>query len=183
MASAITAKCPYCGENFDRIHEGCYKIPQGKRFRYAHINCFEQLEDKPQDAIYVEPVEEIDRTKVTDYIQEIFGDNAKWSSIGRTITSYLNKGYNIDGIYNALYYWYTIKGNSIDKARGNISIVEYVYEDAKKYFTELEQITEINEKKEVKASQEEIVKIKYNPPKRQIKCYLGKEMEVGDIEF
>ena len=189
MAQNVSVKCIYCGEKFDRVHQGCYRIPRGKSFRHSHISCFEQQENKPEGAIYIEPIKEEEvknnRLKITDYVQEVFGDEANWANIGKQITSFLNKGYTVDGIYNALYYWYNIKGNSIEKAHGTISIVDYIYNDAQKYFKELEQIKEVNIKAtmEIKETNEEIVKLKYSPPKRQVKCYLGKEIGVEDIEF
>ena len=33
-----------------------------------------------------------------------------------------------------LYWWYEIKGNSIDLAQGGIGIIPFIYEDALKYY-------------------------------------------------
>lgn len=56
-----------------------------------------------------------------------------------------NKNYTYSGIRKSLQYFFEIKENSIERAKGSLGIVPYVYEDAKKYWHNLNNIKQINE--------------------------------------
>ena len=58
-----------------------------------------------------------------------------------------------------LYWWYEIKGNSIENAQGGIGIIPYIYEDALKYYYSLYLAKIANEDKEIRSPEVKEVEI------------------------
>lgn len=50
-----------------------------------------------------------------------------------------------------LYWWYEIKGHSIDQSQGGIGIIPFIYDDALKYYYSLYLAQIANEDKEFRA--------------------------------
>ena len=114
-------KCPYCETSFKRSEN---KFVYHKN-RYWHQKCF----DKKSEG-------ENNRQKLISYIERLFHKKVDYK-IRNQLTNYVeNKKYSYEDIYNALYYFFDVKGNSIAKANGGIGIVPYVIEEAKEYFKE-----------------------------------------------
>jgi hypothetical protein len=114
-------KCPYCEKSFKRSEEQFIY----HKNRYWHQECFNTKNES-----------ENDRQKLINYIERLFHKKIDYK-IRNQLTSYIeHKKYSYKDIYNALYYFFDIKGNSIAKANGGIGIVPYVIEEAKEYVEE-----------------------------------------------
>ena len=104
------------------------------------------------------------------------------AKINQSIKKFHNEfGYSYSGIQKALYYFYEIKHNSIDKANGGISIVPFVYKDAYNYYYDLFMAQQRNENK--KPFIERVREIIIKPPKveKPIKLF-DLDKELGDGE-
>lgn len=112
-------KCVICGEQIDK-NEDDFEPYQN---RYVHLSC---LERKKKDQAIVE--------QIHAKMSVLLGATYSKTKIDRTISTFVKKGYTREGIYNALCYWYDVRGESPEKANGGITIVDYIYEDAEKYY-------------------------------------------------
>jgi hypothetical protein len=116
MASRV--KCKYCNEVFDRDKNAFIKVGS----RYAHKEC------TPKEG----SLEEYKR--LTDLIKEIFTPSpSNWALIGKQIKGFVAKGLTYVEIHDALFYFYKIKKQQPEKAKG-IGIVPFVEKDAQRYF-------------------------------------------------
>lgn len=152
-------KCYYCGKQFDRDIEGYIK-PNARR--YAHKICpniNQEIIQKQQtiDNFY-------------QYTKKILGDNFTFVRVRQQVEEYLKEPYNFtyEGMMLSLKYWYEIKKNNVDKAKGAIGIIPYIYNDAKKYFIDIYNAQQINKNKNLKLMHENKV-IKIEIPKRKAK--------------
>lgn len=124
MAAARMVKCKYCGKQFNRNAEPYVEC--GGR-RYAHKACAEQL---PQD--------EKDYAELEKYIKKLFDIDTLTVKIKKQITTFKNENnYTYSGILKTLYWWFELKGNSLEKANNGIGIVPFVYNDAHDYYYRL----------------------------------------------
>lgn len=112
-------KCPGCGSFFKRTEEEFEYIKNRYWHKKCLINQYQQQTEKDKLLKYVEQL----LHKKIDY------------KINNQLNNYIEiKKYTYKDIYNALYYFFDIKGNSIAKANGGIGIVPYVINEAKDYF-------------------------------------------------
>lgn len=144
--------CTQCGKKFDR---DLYPYVQVSARRYKHENC-EQ----------VNKIEE-DKKRLFEYITNKFQLEFVLPYIAKQINDYItNYNFTYDGIYKTLYYFYDIKRNPIDKAKG-IGIVLYVAREAKAYYDNLERNKLSSEKFEDFLPQNIVIKIEVPRPKKK----------------
>lgn len=139
MAAVRKVKCKYCGIQFDRNAEPSVEV--GGR-RYAHKACAERF----QAAI---PQEEQDYIELENYIKKLFNEKNLNIKIRKQIKDFREEyQYTYSGMLKTLYWWYEIKGHSIDQAQGGIGIIPYVYEEALKYYYSIYLARLVNEARE-----------------------------------
>lgn len=132
-------KCSICGERFDRDKVEC--VMTGAR-RYAHLSCTEKTETQIQKEIE-------DRKKLEEYILKLFNLEKLTPRIIKQIEKYIKTNeFTYSGILKSLIYWHDVKGNDTSKSNEGIGIVEYIYDDAKKYFYEIWKINQLNKELE-----------------------------------
>ena len=108
------------------------------------------------------------------------------AAINRNIKRYREEyNYTYSGIHKALIYFFEIKGNSIEKANGNIGIVPYVYKDAFNYYYSIWEANQKNETKKIEDYLPEEHVITIQSPQRKIKqrklfTFLDEEEEHGE---
>ncbi len=128
-------KCLYCGETFDANVEPFVK-PNARR--YAHKSCAEEVEKNKTK-------EQRDLEELETYIKKLF----KISNISPKIKNQIKKyheeyNYTYSGIRKTLYYFFEVRGNSLEKANGGIGIVPHKYDEAFRYWQALFEIKESN---------------------------------------
>jgi hypothetical protein len=133
-------KCAVCGESFDTNE--IQAVRYGVR-RYAHYDCYPQGELVPIIESKRSKKEETKETKekdpdlkaLMDYINQLFGDKCNWAMTQKYIKKFKEEdNYSYSGILKSLIYFYEVKHNPIDKAKGSIGIVPFVYQDAYNYY-------------------------------------------------
>ena len=166
-------KCAICQKTFDR--DKIQAVKHGAR-RYSHYDCEPTGEKVP----LVKKDEDLQ--KLLEYINTLFKGQQNQAKVNQSIKKFHNEfGYSYSGIQKALYYFYEIKHNSIDKANGGISIVPFVYKDAYNYYYALFMAQQRNENK--KPFIERVREIIIKPPKveKPIKLF-DLDKELGDGE-
>lgn len=124
---AHPVKCKICGQQFDRDKEEC--VEMGGR-RWAHKNCAENIDMLPKKE---KPKNE--QIIFTDALKDIFGNSADYPSAIKLAKKYMEEfGFTFSGMAKTLRYFYQVQNNPIDKSKGTIGIIPYVYEDARKYY-------------------------------------------------
>lgn len=121
-------KCRYCGKQFDRDAEEF--VCPSKNW-YYHKGCYAAFKDpnKAKEPNWIELIYDLiahDLKKTYDF-HLCEAQRKKMVENGRT-----NKG-----IYFALRYFYLIKNGEWEKGYGGIGIVDYIYEDSKKYWASI----------------------------------------------
>lgn len=117
-------KCSLCGEKFDRNSEPWEKTDAR---RYAHKKCYDEI------AVASGQTPE-DLAQLREYILQLFGWEKVPQIVEMKINEYvINYKYTYRQILLALKYHYEVKSGDISKAKGNISIVPMVMNDAIKY--------------------------------------------------
>ena len=166
-------KCAICGKEFDR--NAIQAVRHGAR-RYSHWTC------EPDGELVPMEKKDEDLQKLLEYINILFKGQQNQAKINQSIKKFHSEfGYSYSGIQKALYYFYEIKHNSIDKANGGISIVPFVYKDAYNYYYDLFMAQQRNENK--KPFIERVREIIIKPPKveKPIKLFdLDKELNDGE---
>ena len=166
-------KCAICQKTFDR--DKIQAVKHGAR-RYSHYDCEPTGEKVP----LVKKDEDLQ--KLLEYINTLFKGQQNQAKVNQSIKKFHNEfGYSYSGIQKALYYFYEIKHNSIDKANGGISIVPFVYKDAYNYYYDLFMAQQRNENK--KPFIEKVREIIIKPPKveKPVKLF-DLDKELGDGE-
>ena len=166
-------KCAICQKTFDR--DKIQAVKHGAR-RYSHYECEPTGEKVP----LVKKDEDLQ--KLLEYINILFKGQQNQAKVNQSIKKFHSElGYSYSGIQKALYYFYEIKHNSIDKANGGISIVPFVYKDAYNYYYDLFMAQQRNENK--KPFIERVREIIIKPPKvkKPIKLF-DLDKELGDGE-
>ena len=166
-------KCAICGKEFDR--NAIQAVRHGAR-RYSHWTC------EPNGELVPMEKKDEDLQKLLEYINILFKGQQNQAKINQSIKKFHNEfGYSYSGIQKALYYFYEIKHNSIDKANGGISIVPFVYKDAYNYYYDLFMAQQRNENK--KPFIERVREIIIKPPKveKPVKLF-DLDKELGDGE-
>ena len=166
-------KCAICQKTFDRD-----KIQAVKHCarRYSHYECEPTGEKVPLIK------KDEDLQKLLEYINILFKGQQNQAKVNQSIKKFHSEfGYSYSGIQKALYYFYEIKHNSIDKANGGISIVPFVYKDAYNYYYDLFMAQQRNENK--KPFIERVREIIIKPPKveKPVKLF-DLDKELGDGE-
>ena len=166
-------KCAICQKTFDR--DKIQAVKHGAR-RYSHYECEPTGEKVP----LVKKDEDLQ--KLLEYINILFKGQQNQAKVNQSIKKFHSElGYSYSGIQKALYYFYEIKHNSIDKANGGISIVPFVYKDAYNYYYDLFMAQQRNENK--KPFIERVREIIIKPPKveKPVKLF-DLDKELGDGE-
>lgn len=115
-------KCQYCNKKFDKI-EGNYEKVNTK---YYHKECFIKWQQENQD-----------RQELYDYIREIFHITFPTGLMLKQIKEYKEKrGYTYKGMTLALKYFFMVQTHSADIP--TLGIIPYVYDQAKKYWRNIE---------------------------------------------
>jgi hypothetical protein len=152
--------CPYCNEKFDRDKQPFTMV--GSR-RYAHPDCATMAELKKSQ-------EEKDKQVLDEYIMKLFNLEYVEPKIRKYINKFVTEyKYTYSGIYKTLVYFYEIKGNSLDKANGNIGIVPYTYAEAYAYYYALDQAKKKNAEINISAYQPKVKVVSIQRPQRKIK--------------
>ena len=127
--------CIYCKQKFDRDKEPFVQV---SNLRYAHKHCAEQhqVQKSQMDRDYEELV---------NYIENLFGVGYVSAKVAKQIRDFREMyNYTFSGMLGTLVYWYEIKGAPLDKANGGIGIVPYIYDQAKEYYTKINQANSLN---------------------------------------
>ena len=127
--------CYYCKQKFDRDREPFVQVSAA---RYAHKACAEKHQvEKTQ--------KEKDYDALVNYIENLFGIGYVSAKVAKQIKEYRETyNYTYSGMLGTLVYWYEVKGATIDQANGGIGIVPYIYEQAKEYYSKINQANELN---------------------------------------
>ena len=166
-------KCAICQKTFDR--DKIQAVKHGAS-RDSHYECEPTGEKVP----LVKKDEDLQ--KLLEYINILFKGQQNQAKVNQSIKKFHSElGYSYSGIQKALYYFYEIKHNSIDKANGGISIVPFVYKDAYNYYYDLFMAQQRNENK--KPFIERVREIIIKPPKveKPVKLF-DLDKELGDGE-
>jgi hypothetical protein len=142
-------QCVYCQKKFDRDKE---KFQVVSNRRYAHIGC-----NKP-----IITQDTVSAGTIKTYAGQLLRGTANFSLIAKQTKDFVARGLTYNGIFYTLKYWYEIKNNSIEKAKGGIGIVPYVYDEAKKYWEDNKPMDDIK----VPKIEVEHVVIKRKPRKK-----------------
>lgn len=142
-----TKICVYCKKTFD-TRNGYKKVQN----RYAHPECFEKYHTEDEE--YIEQIYSFLKEHLIsyDYVQ-----------CEKQRQSYVSKyGYTNKGMLTALKYFYDVRKQSPDRSGNRIGIIPYVYDEAQKYFEDLE-------KRKKKANEGLIEQVKIKPIVIEIK--------------
>jgi hypothetical protein len=127
MAKAYV-KCKICGEQFDRNSEPFVEVSAR---RYAHKACAEKKELETSQ-------EEKDYEELEKYIKKVFNTKTISAKIRKQIKDFHQEyQYTYSGIQKTLYWWFELKGGSLEKANNGIGIVPFIYQEASDYFYRL----------------------------------------------
>lgn len=143
-------KCLKCEKYFDADIVPYVKFGR----RYGHSSCYPDIE---QVQALQEEQDEV--TLFYRYAKEILKDEFNYVKIKRQVDAYLIDPYNFtyQGMMLSMKYWYEVKKNSIDKSRGAIGIIPYIYNDARKYFLTIYNAQQANKDKEIKTQIRKVV--------------------------
>lgn len=171
MAKLALVKCKYCNISFSREKEEF--VQEGRR--YSHKKCYENhLANQTQ--------EEKDKDNFYRYVKQLFGQY-NYLVVSRMAEKYIQEnGYTYSGMTKTLYYFYEIKRNPIEKAKGNIAIIPYVYEEAKQYFMNIAKAQQANAGKQVSRNMNpvKVVHITSPQPEKKKKHKLFKFLDKGE---
>ena len=132
---AHKCKCIYCKAEFDRDK---FPYVQITARRYAHKECAEKNSVQKTQS-------EQDYDLLVNYIESLFGVGFVSAKVAKQIRDYrLQYNYTFGGMYWALVYWYEVRGADKDKANSGIGIVPYIYDQAKEYYTKINNANTIN---------------------------------------
>ena len=135
-------KCRYCKQD---IEDKTQATKKGSA--WIHNDCIEKEEQEKE-------LNKSDRQRILDYVNELF-ENPNFPMITKQLKDLTErKNMKESGILLTLKYIYEIEGMRVLEDRG-IGLVEYKYEEAKKYYTSKQQIT--NEVKDFNVIGETIV--------------------------
>ena len=137
---AHKVKCVKCGCEFDRDKIQAVRI--GAR-RYGHATCYPEITDYVPLVQMTE--EEKELKNLEEYIKQIYKVDYIDAKIRKQIKdSKTQYGYSYSGMQKTLYWFYEIKNNPIEKAKGSIGIIPYIYKEAYNYFYNIYLAQEVN---------------------------------------
>lgn len=132
--------CYYCNQRFDRDLEPFVQVNGN---RYAHKDCIPDYARKEQTMAAEEQLSPQEKNyqdyeDLIKYIKQLFKMRTVLPTVIKQIKEYKqNYGYSYSGMRKTLYWFYELKGNSIKKANGTISIIPFVYDKALDYYYHL----------------------------------------------
>ena len=145
--------CLYCKELINKNDKDVVKF---RVSCYAHRACKDKDDARPKTA----------EEKLYLYIRDLFNVDAVPLRVKKQITQYINEyNYTYSGILGTLIYCYEVKKNPLEKANGGIGIVPYLYQEAKNYYTRLDELKSKN-KDLKKIEKVKVTEIKIKSPKR-----------------
>lgn len=121
MAKLPLVKCPGCNEEFSRDETEDYVHVKN---RYWHTKCYNKKKE-PEEY----------RQKIHEYCKNKYKSQYSQRRISQQINEMVQDGKDIPSIYRALVYWYEIKNGDVEKSRGSIRIINYIYDEAMEYYT------------------------------------------------
>ena len=138
---AAYVKCLYCGEKFNRNNPKI-KVKKVNERRYAHFECWEKhLNNMTQ--------EEKDIENFFEYVKNLYKEDYNYLLTKRLAERYVKENkYTYSGMLKTLKWYYEIQNNSIEKAKGTIGIIPYIYNEALKYYYNLYKIQLLNKNKD-----------------------------------
>lgn len=148
--------CTKCGQKFDRD-----KVPfveSGKR-RYAHEVCpaLDPAQEKNKEELI----------KLEEYIKELFKEEYVNPRVRKQINQFVEQNnYTYSGILKTLIYAFEIKNMSLEKSRGGIGIVPYLYKEAYQYYFDIYKAKKQNQNKKIMDYAPSLIKITVAPPKK-----------------
>ena len=114
--------------------------------------------------------DELDKEALEEYIMKLFNDSYINPRIRKQIKQYKDEyNFTYSGIHKALVYFYDVKGNSIEKAKGGIGIVPFIYQDAYNYYFSLWQAQQKNEDKVIEMYIPTIKEVVIPVPQRKLR--------------
>lgn len=114
--------------------------------------------------------DELDKEALEEYIMKLFNDSYINPRIRKQIKQYKDEyNFTYSGIHKALVYFYDVKGNSIEKAKGGIGIVPFIYQDAYNYYFSLWQAQQKNENKVIEMYIPTIKEVVVPVPQRKLR--------------
>ena len=151
---ARSTKCPICELMFDRDKCEFVHIKN----RYYHKVCYDNM-------MATKTQEEKDLESLENYIKKLFKDDFINPRIRKQMKTFKEQyNYSYSGMLKSLIYFFEIKGNDVEKAKGGIGIIPYVYKDAFNYYYALHLAQEKNKDKDVSKYVIEGKEIKIKPP-------------------
>lgn len=123
-----------------------------------------------------------DRDALWYYIYRLFGQYSEDKPVSdwniTQMMKFKNQGMTYRGQLLSLKYFYEIKKNSIKKSNGSIGIIPFIYDEAKIYYSKIEQ-----QQKEIgdaiqKQLEKDRLEIKYSPSD-----YIGKKKKKKEIDL
>lgn len=169
--------CRYCKkQDIDRNkqEEGVDWISPSNR-NYYHVNCYKlKLEEdklKAKKAVSDDMAEADWKESAYYYLKNDIKIVIDYARLDREWNRLIKKGRTPKGIYFTLRYFYdTVKGDKT-KSGGSIGIVDYIYEDATKYWISREErekgILAKIEKAEQERKVERVIKIDSRPRQKK----------------
>lgn len=125
--------CNICKKHLTSYKD--YTIKNGKKICYDCIN-----KNTSQKL-----AEDTDRENLLSYIKKLFQRQVLPESWTLYIEKLRKQGKTYSGIQGTLYYFYELNNNNISyDSMSVLGIVEYAYDEARKYFEELEKINAYN---------------------------------------
>lgn len=112
-------KCAYCGGSME----------QNEALRFKNKNYHKQCCQLAKE-----------RERVCEYICYIYNLKAPGPRNYALLRKYIDEnGFTYKGIFYSLKYFYEVKNGNKEKAQESIGIVPYIYDEAQKYYKELEE--------------------------------------------
>ena len=166
MAKLRPVKCLYCSEQFDRDTEEFVVV--GKR--YAHKSCQENHDNNKTK-------EQKDKEELEQYIVSLYGYiNALHRKQMKDLS---NAGYSYSGMHKTLIYFFEIKRNKVDKARG-IGLIPFVYKEAFDYYFKLHTIEERAKNISTEQLKHKVKVVRIPPP--SVKRKSGRVIDLDSLE-
>lgn len=156
--------CAYCGKTIEGT-----KYRTHKRKKY-HSLCFQELQGcaEADNSVKQGDMQSEERRHLEGYVCSAFGLESVPYLICKQIEDYTSQnGFTLTGIEKSLHYFYTVKGNPVDRRKPSIGIVPYVYEEARLFY---ERAFETNWKNKAIQLEDKNVTVKIRPQDRSIAC-------------
>lgn len=166
-------KCPYCQNSFDANSEETVR-PSARR--YAHKKCYE-------DAQVTKTKEQEDEEALYKYMKDKFKEDYAYVPLRSQVRKYIEQGYTYSGILKTLIYFFDKKGGSLEKSKGRIGIVPFVYVEASKYYKDVHDALQRNEGKDLNTFKGKERVITIVAPERKTKQKKLFDLEEVTYEF